>query len=63
MMNSGKEIVYNSFDQNRITAGLGYKVNKHLDISVTYMNDYIKKNKVNTFENNNVLILNFYQNF
>lgn len=63
MMNSGKEIVYNTFDQNRITGGLGYKLNKIIDISVTYMNTYIQKNTKNTFENNNVIVLNFYQNF
>lgn len=63
MMNSGKEIIYNSFDQNRITVGLGYKVNKTMDISVTYMNAYIQKNAKNTFENNNVIVMNFYQNF
>lgn len=63
MMNSGKEIVYNSFDQNRITTGLGYKLNEHIDISLTYMNVYLKRNKINTFENNNVIVLNFYQKF
>lgn len=63
MMNSGKEIIYNSFDQNRITIGLGYKLNTYIDISLTYMNVYLIKNNKNTFENNNVIVLNFYQNF
>jgi hypothetical protein len=63
MFNSGKEIKYNYFDQNRLTGGLGYKLNNHYEISVTYMNDYIKRNSLDTYENNNVLILNLYQNF
>jgi hypothetical protein len=38
MVNLGKEIVYNYFDQNRFFIGLGYHVNSHDSIQLGYMN-------------------------
>jgi hypothetical protein len=63
MLNSGHGIVYNYFDQNRAAAGIGFKFNELLNISVSYMNDYIQKNQPGAFENNNVIVLNLYHNF
>ena len=37
-VNFGKEIVYNTFDQNRFFTGLGYQVNSHDNIQFGYMN-------------------------
>lgn len=37
MVNFGKEIVYNTFDQNRIFLGLGYHVNKSDNLRLGYM--------------------------
>ena len=63
MMNSGKEVINNYFDQNRLSAGVGYKLNDLFNITVSYMNVFVQKSQVNAFENNNVLILNLYHNF
>jgi hypothetical protein len=37
LMNAGKQITYNYFDQNRIFAALGYQLTKTLNIQVGYM--------------------------
>lgn len=63
MINSGREIVYNFFDQNRAAAGIGYKWNEKLNVSLSYMNDFIQRNQAGIFENNNVIVINFYHNF
>ena len=63
MVNSGKEISVNYFDQNRLSAGIGYRLNDLFNITVSYMNVFVQKSQVNTFENNNVLVLNLYHNF
>ena len=63
MVNSGKEISVNYFDQNRLSVGVGYKLNDFLNITVAYMNVFVQKNQVNTYENNNVLVLNLYHIF
>jgi long-subunit fatty acid transport protein len=63
MINSGREIIYNYFDQNRAAVGLGYKWSEKLNVSICYMNDFIQRNQARTFENNNVIVINFYHNF
>jgi long-subunit fatty acid transport protein len=63
MINSGPEIIYNYFDQNRAAAGLGYKLNEKFNLSVSWMNDYIQRNQAGVFEGNNVIVINFYHNF
>lgn len=60
--NSGKEISNNYFDQNRFAVGLGYKLNEGLSVQVSYMDVFIQKSKVDSFENNNVLVINIYHN-
>jgi Protein of unknown function (DUF2490) len=37
MINFGKEIVYNYFDQNRVFAGFGYQFTSHLNAQLGYM--------------------------
>lgn len=37
MINAGKSIVYNYFDQNRLFLGLGYQVTTHLNAQLGYM--------------------------
>lgn len=39
-VNFGKEIIYNTYDQNRFFAGFHYHVNKHDNIQFGYMNVY-----------------------
>lgn len=60
MINSGKEIKYNYFDQNRLGAGLGYKLNDALNVSIAYMNVFIQKNQALSLEQNNVIVFNLY---
>ena len=62
-INSGKEISNNYFDQNRFAVGLGYKLNERLNIQMSYMDIFIQKAKLDSFENNNVLVINVYHNF
>lgn len=40
LLNFGKEIVYNTFDQNRLFFGFFYHVNKHDQLQAGYMNLY-----------------------
>ena len=40
MINAGKRIVYNAFDQNRIYAGLQYGINSSLAVELGYMNSF-----------------------
>ncbi len=49
-LQSGKTIVYNVFDQNRIYTGFSYKVVKGLTVSVAYMNVYQQKSSGNSFD-------------
>lgn len=63
MVNSGKEISVNYFDQNRLSAGIGYKLNDLLNLTVSYMNVFVQKSQANTYENNNALVLNLYHVF
>ncbi|MFL5764724.1 MAG: DUF2490 domain-containing protein [Bacteroidia bacterium] len=63
MMNSGKEITYNYFDQNRLAAGFGYKLNSAFGVTLSYMNVFIQKNAIATYEKNNVLVINLFHEF
>lgn len=62
MFNYGKEIVYNYFDQNRFSFGLGYKYNEPLNIVLSYTTIILHKNKPNTFDNTNVILVSVYHN-
>lgn len=42
MLNFGKQIVYNYFDQNRIAAGFRYYFSGNLNLQLLYMNAYTK---------------------
>ena len=39
-LNFGNNVVYNTFDQNRLFAGLGYQFSSHLNAQLGYMNVY-----------------------
>ncbi len=58
MINFGKEIVYNYFDQNRAFVGLGYQFTSHLNAQLGYMyifqqlaggNEYLNINAIRLF--------------
>jgi hypothetical protein len=42
-INASKQIVYNTFDQNRFFAGLSYPINKHLLVQAGYMNQFVQQ--------------------
>jgi len=37
-LNFGKNIVYNTFDQNRFFAGIGYQISSYINVQLGYMN-------------------------
>lgn len=39
-LNFGERVVYNTFDQNRLFAGIGYQFTSHLNAQLGYMNVY-----------------------
>lgn len=43
MINFGKEIVYNYFDQNRFFAGIGYQFTKNLNAHIGYLNVFLQR--------------------
>lgn len=39
-MNLGKNVVYNTFDQNRLFIGMGYQIADHVNVQAGYLNVY-----------------------
>lgn len=56
-INFGKNIVYNTFDQNRFTLGLGYQFTSHLNAQLCYMNVYQQEAAGNRYMSSNVIRL------
>jgi hypothetical protein len=56
----GKEVVYNTFDQNRFTIGIFQKINDHLSFDLGYMLVYQHKYSGYQYDHNNTLRLFFY---
>ena len=63
MVNFGKNIVYNHFDQNRFFAGLVYQVNKHAQLHAGYMNLYQQLAAGNQFRNQHTVRVFYFHNF
>lgn len=63
MVNFGKNIVYNHFDQNRLFLGLVYQVNKHAQLQAGYMNLYQQLPVGNTFRNQHTVRVFYAHNF
>jgi len=55
-MNFGEQIIYN-YDQNRLIAGLGYKLNDKLMINMTYVYQFAQKSSSINFERTDVIWL------
>jgi hypothetical protein len=55
MVNFGKEIVYNYFDQNRFFAGFGYQFTKGLNAQIGYLNVFIQRPSGNEFINTHAI--------
>lgn len=60
LLNFGKQVVYNSMDQNRFFVGIKQRVTKSLNFDFGYMNVYQQKSSGNVYDNNNTLRLFFY---
>jgi len=59
---AGKQVVYNYFDQNRITAALKYKINQGNSLQLGYINLFQQLPVGNKFRNFNILRLVYFQN-
>ncbi|MES2574316.1 MAG: DUF2490 domain-containing protein [Bacteroidota bacterium] len=58
----GKEVVYNTFDQNRIFIGIKQSINSELSFDLGYMNAYQQKYSGYEYDMNHTLRLFFYLN-
>ncbi len=54
LINAGKEIKYNTFDNNRFLIGLTYQFNKDISISTIYIDQFGKKNSPETFDHSDI---------
>lgn len=63
MVNFGKNIVYNHFDQNRFFLGLVYQVNSHAQLHGGYMNLYQQLPAGNKFRNQHTIRIFYFHNF
>ncbi len=55
-LNFGGQVIYN-YDQNRVIAGAGYKLNDNLLINLTYVYQYAQKNTAFHFEKTDIIWL------
>ncbi|NDP28558.1 MAG: DUF2490 domain-containing protein [Flavobacterium sp.] len=62
LLQFGKEIVYNTFDQNRFFVGIKQAINPKLSFDFGYMNVYQEKSSGYQYDMNHTLRLFFYLN-
>lgn len=62
MVNFGKKIVYNHFDQNRLFGGLVYQINKHAQLHAGYMHLYQQLAAGNVFRNQHSIRIFYFHN-
>ena len=60
MINAGKKVVNNTFDQNRIYAGLQYGINSSLALELGYMNSFQQRSTEVDYFNRNIIRLSIY---
>ncbi|MCA0237008.1 MAG: DUF2490 domain-containing protein [Bacteroidetes bacterium] len=63
MVNFGKNIVYNYFDQNRFFAGLAYQINPHAQLQGGYMNLFQQQASGNRYRNQHTIRIFYFHNF
>lgn len=56
-INAGREIVYNTIDNNRLLIGTTFQVNLNLSFSFTYNYQFGQRNKPDTYEHSDVFWL------
>jgi hypothetical protein len=62
MLNLGKQIVYNYFDQNRIWAGLRYYFNTNNNLTVLYMNSFSQTPVAGLYRVFNTVRISYFHN-
>ena len=62
-VNLGKEVVYNTFDQNRTTIGINHKISKQWRYDFGYMVIYQQRASGYEYDLNHTLRLFFYGSF
>jgi hypothetical protein len=62
LIHFGKEVVYNTFDQNRFFIGIKQNVSPKLSFDFGYMNVYQQKYSGYQYDSNHTLRLFFYYN-
>ena len=62
LIHFGKEIIYNTLDQNRIFIGIKQSINSNLSFDFGYMNVYQQKYSGYQYDSNHTLRLFFYYN-
>lgn len=62
MLNFGKNIVFNHFDQNRLFVGLVYNPTAHAQVHLGYMNLYQQLASGDDFRNQHTIRLFYFQN-
>ena len=60
MINAGEKVVNNTFDQNRIYAGLLYGINSTLALELGYMNSFQQRSTEVDYFNRNIIRLSIY---
>jgi hypothetical protein len=60
MINAGKDIVYNQFDQNRIYIGIQQELNKNVALELGYLKLHQQKASGNQFLNRDIVRLSLY---
>lgn len=63
MMNFGKEVRYNYFDQNRLFAGLVYQLNPHAQLQGGYMHLFQQLPAGSTYRNQHSIRVFYFHNF
>ncbi|OYU96897.1 MAG: hypothetical protein CFE21_01015 [Bacteroidetes bacterium B1(2017)] len=63
MLNLGKDVTYNTFDQNRTILGIRQKINTNWSYDLAYMLIYQQKQNGLSYDLNHTLRLFFYGNF
>jgi hypothetical protein len=60
-LNFGKNITYNTFDQNRLFVGLGYQISSHMNVQLGYMNIYQQEASGNNYFSTHAVRLFLFQ--
>jgi hypothetical protein len=62
-LNFGEKIVYNTFDQNRFFAGIGYMLTPHLNAQLGYLHVFQQESSGNSYWSTHAIRLVVFQNF